>query len=136
MFFKPVSAIKYVKEHCIHAFECAATNCLGKGGHKVCRYLDTGNAKSTGNLHKHAKICGGEHVVATAVKTCDVWSACEALEKLKSVDSSITAAFQQVAKDKVTTVIGSILLQSLGKSFFQLFLNLLIVNVVPKLSDG
>ena len=60
----------------------------------VCRYLNTGDAKSTGNLHKHAKICWGEEVVAAAVETCDVQSAHEALGKSKSVDSSITAVFQ------------------------------------------
>ena len=58
--------------------------------------------KSTGNLHKHAKILWGEEVVAAAVKTCDVQSACEALGKLKSVDSLITAAFQWVTKGKIT----------------------------------
>ena len=41
----------------------------------VHEYLDTGNAKSTGNLHKHAKICWGEQVVAATVKTCNVQSA-------------------------------------------------------------
>ena len=56
-------------------------------------YLDTGNAKSTGNLHKHARICWGKEVVVTVVETCNVQSVCEALSKLKSVDSLIMAAF-------------------------------------------
>ena len=103
VFFKPVPTNEYIKERCVHIFECAAVNCLGKGnGWFVCRYLDTGDAKSTGNLHKHAKICWGEQVVAAAVKTRNVQSAREALAGLKSVDSSITAAFQRVTKSKVT----------------------------------
>lgn len=68
----------------------------------VRRYLDTGDAKSTGNLRKHAKNCWGEDVVAAADETKDVHAAREALGKMKSVDSSITAAFERVAKSKVT----------------------------------
>ena len=91
MFFKPIPTVEYIKKHCVHVFEYAAVNCLGKGnGQFVCRYLDTGNAKSTRNLHKHAKICWGKQVVAAAVETHDVQSAREALAGLKSVDSSIT----------------------------------------------
>ena len=60
----------------------------------VHEYLDTSNTKSTGNLYKHAKICWGKGVVAAAVETRNVQSAHNALSKLKSVDSSITAAFQ------------------------------------------
>jgi hypothetical protein len=103
VFFKPVPTVEYIKERRVHVFECAAVNCLGKGnGRFVRRYLDTGDAKSTGNLHKHAKICWGEQVVAAAVETRDVRSAREALAGLKSVDSSITAAFQRVTKSKIT----------------------------------
>ena len=58
------------------------------------------DAKSTSNLHKHAKICWGEEPVAAADATKDVHAAREALGKYK--DSSITAAFQRVAKGKVT----------------------------------
>ena len=75
-------------------FECAATRCKGKiNGHMVRRYLDTGDAKSTRNLRKHAKICWGEEAVAAADNTKDVNAACEALGKMKSVDSSINSRF-------------------------------------------
>ena len=103
VFFKPTPSIAYIKEHRIHVFECATTRCLGKGnGCMVCRYLDTGDAKSTSNLRKHAKICWGEEAVTAADNTRDVRAAREALSKMKSVDSSITAAFERVAKGKVT----------------------------------
>lgn len=68
---------------------------MGKGNsHMVRRYLDTGDAKSTSNLREHAKICWGEEAVAAADETRDVQAAREALAKIKSVDSSITAAFE------------------------------------------
>ena len=98
--FPPLSTLSNV----VFMFlSCVAAQCMGKGnGRKVRRYLDTGDAKSTGNLHKHAKICWGKEAVAAAVSTRDVRSVCEALGKLKSVNTSITAAFQRVAKSKVT----------------------------------
>ena len=75
---------------------------MGKGnGRIVCRYLDTGDAKSMGNLRKHAKICWGEDAVAAADDTRNVQAACEALRKMGSRNLSITDAFEQVAKGKV-----------------------------------
>jgi hypothetical protein len=76
---------------------------MGKGnGQMVRRYLDTGDAKSTSNLCKHAKICWGEEAVAAADNTRDVRAAWEALERLNLVDGSITATFERVVKSKVT----------------------------------
>jgi hypothetical protein len=68
----------------------------------VRRYLDTGDAKSTSNLRKHAKICWGEDVVGDADKIKDVHAAREALGKMKLANGSITDAFERVAKGKVT----------------------------------
>ena len=76
---------------------------MGKGnGHIVRRYLDTGDAKSTSNLRKHAKICWGEDAVAAADETSNAQAAREALEKMRSTNSSITDAFERVGKGKVT----------------------------------
>jgi len=89
---------EYIKDCRVHVFECGATHCMGKGnGRMVCRYLDTGDTKSTSNLRKHAKICWGEVAVAAADNMRDVRAAREALEKLNLVDGSITAAFEHVA---------------------------------------
>ena len=63
-------------------------------------YLDTSDAKSTGNLRKHAKICWGVETVAAADETRNVNDAREALKKVK--DGSITEAFERVGKGKVT----------------------------------
>jgi hypothetical protein len=101
VFFKPTPLIEYVKERRVHVFECSAKHCRGKGnGRMVRRYLDTSDAKSTGNLRKHAKICWGAETVAAADETRNVDAAREAVKKVK--DGSITEAFERVAKGKVT----------------------------------
>ena len=58
--------------------------------------------KSTGNLRKHARGCWGEEAVTAANNTKNVRAAREALGKAKLVDGSIMAAFERVAKDRVT----------------------------------
>ena len=102
-FFKPTPSVVYINDRRVHVLECSATRCMGKGnGRMVRRYLDTGDAKSTSNLRKHAKICWGEDVMAEADKTKDVHAAREAVSKMKSANGSITDAFERVAKGKVT----------------------------------
>ena len=66
----------------------------------VRRYLDTTDAKSTGNLRKHARICWGVETVAAADETRNIGDALEALTKCK--DGSITEAFQRKGQGKVT----------------------------------
>ena len=62
-FFKPTPSIEYIKERCVHVFECCAKHCKGKvNGRMVRRYLDTSDAKSTGNLRKHARVCWGQRL--------------------------------------------------------------------------
>jgi len=103
VFFKHTPSIETIKGRRVHVFECNAKSCMGKGnGRMVRRYLDTGDAKSTGNLRKHARGCWGEEAVAAADNTKNVWAAREALGKAKLVDGSIMAAFERVAKDRVT----------------------------------
>ena len=103
VFFKQTPSIEYIKERRVHVFECAATCCMGKGnGRMVHRYLDTGDAKSTSNLCKHAKICWGEEAVAAADNTKDIRAAREALGKMNLVDGSILSAFKRAAKGNVT----------------------------------
>ena len=66
----------------------------------VRRYLDTMDAKSTGNLCKHARICWGLETVAAADKTRSFGEAYGVLKRFK--DGSITKAFEQVGKGKIT----------------------------------
>jgi hypothetical protein len=83
-------------------FECAATNCKGRTGRDVRRFLDTSDAKSTGNMQKHAKICWGAETVAAADATKSLVGAREVLAKAKLKDGSITAEFVRIGKGKVT----------------------------------
>jgi len=102
-FFKPTPAIEYIQGRRLHVFECTATSCKGKGnGRLVRRYLDTGDAKSTSNLRKHAKLCWGEDTVTAADQTGGVAAARDILLKTKGRDGSITAAFERVGKGKVS----------------------------------
>ena len=66
----------------------------------VRRYLDTGDAKSTINLRKHARICWGVETVAVADETRNYGAAFDLLKLHK--DGSITEAFERKGKGKVT----------------------------------
>lgn len=95
-FFHPVPTIGYDNGCRYHEFECFAKSC----NKKVRRYLDKKDMASTGNLHKHAKVCWGAETItaATSVKT-----ASEARGVLsKSKDGSIAAAFALKGKGKVS----------------------------------
>jgi hypothetical protein len=70
MFFKPMLTVKYIDACKAHVFECAVRSCHCKSRLVHC-FLDTGNAKSTSNLHQHAKVCWGEEAMAVADNTCD-----------------------------------------------------------------
>ena len=82
-----------------HVFECAARQCLRRT-RLVRRFLDKGDAKSTSNLWRHAKICWGSEAVEAADGTQDIKAARAALHSMKTTNGSITAAFQQVAQGK------------------------------------
>ncbi|KAF8812979.1 hypothetical protein BYT27DRAFT_7271837, partial [Phlegmacium glaucopus] len=95
-FFHPVLTIGYHEGRRYHEFHCFASACRKT----VRRFLDKKDAGSTGNLHKHAKICWGIDTVKAALA---VKNAAEAREVLsKSKDGSIAAAFQVKGKGKVT----------------------------------
>ncbi|KIL55995.1 hypothetical protein M378DRAFT_89995, partial [Amanita muscaria Koide BX008] len=78
-FFKRRPTIEYKGKDRIHAFECIATSCKGKGKNQrfVRRNLGTRNSTSTSNLRKHAILCWGKEVV-------------EATSQAKSVDDART----------------------------------------------
>jgi hypothetical protein len=93
--------VEYVGGHKAHVFECMARSCHCKNK-SVRRYLDTGDAKLTGNLRRHAKVCWGEEAVAGADNMWDIKTAQEALGNVKGVDGSITTLFQRAAKGRMT----------------------------------
>ena len=83
-------------------FECAAGKCRGKNRRDVRHFLDTGDAKSTSGLRRHAKNCWGDEAVEAADGTQDLESARKVLAKTKLRDGTITAQFERIGKGKVT----------------------------------
>ncbi|TFK80194.1 hypothetical protein K466DRAFT_446761, partial [Polyporus arcularius HHB13444] len=76
-----------------HAFRCNAKPCKGRQGSLVHRYLDTSDAKSTGNLRRHAKNCWGIETVERADDADDADEVRATIAKAKKFDGSITAHF-------------------------------------------
>jgi hypothetical protein len=102
VFFKATPEIKYKDGRRCHVFECAAGSCKGKNTRYVSRFLDKGDANSTGNLLRHARICWGTDVVAAATATKDIHTARDVLAKTKLRDGSILAEFQRAGKGKIS----------------------------------
>ena len=88
----------------MHDFTCNAKVCKGRGKNPclVRRYLDTSDSKSTGGLHRHAKICWGEENVARADEARNIEEACRGLKDAKLINGTITAVFERTGKGKVT----------------------------------
>ncbi len=63
-FYSPDVTIGYDQGRRYHEFKCLGKNCKLKK--PIRRFLDKGDAQSTGNLRKHAKKCWGEEAVARA----------------------------------------------------------------------
>lgn len=101
-FFKTTPQIEYKDGRRAHVFECVAGRCKGRNSRYVYRFLDKGDANSTSNLLRHAKICWGVAEVQTATATRNVEAAREVLGKTKLQDGSILAEFERIGKGKVT----------------------------------
>jgi hypothetical protein len=102
VFFKKSPQIEYKGGRRCHIFECAAGRCKGRNGRYVCRFLDKGDANSTSNLLRHARICWGIEAVEAATATQNLDAARDALAKTRLRDGSILAEFQRISKSKVT----------------------------------
>jgi hypothetical protein len=102
VFFKRTPQIEYKGGRRCHVFICAAGRCKGRNGRNVYRFLDKGDANSTSNLLRHAKICWGTEAVEAASATQDLDAARDILGKTKFRDGTILAEFQRISKDKVT----------------------------------
>jgi hypothetical protein len=102
VFFKTTPQIKYKDGHRAHVFECGASRCKGHNSRYIYRFLDKGDANSTSNLLRHAKICWGTEAVEAATATHDLEAARAVLAKTKLRDGSILAEFQRIKKGKVT----------------------------------
>jgi len=103
VFFNRVPRIEHIDGRRVHVFVCAASHCKGRNGRDVRRFLDTGDAKSTSGLRRHAKMCWGDEAVCAADETKDLEGAREVLKKSGvKRNGSITSAFARIYKDKVT----------------------------------
>jgi hypothetical protein len=102
VFFRKEPRVEYLDGRRVHIFECAAAKCRGKNGRDVRRFLDTGDAKSTSGLRRHAKKCWGDDAVEAADDTKDLENARLVLAKTKLRDGSITAQFERIGKEKIT----------------------------------
>jgi hypothetical protein len=72
---------------------CATKSCRHKS-RGVRRFLETGDAKSTGNMHKHAKRCWSAEVVASADRAKSVNKVHATTVKRILDPQSITTAFE------------------------------------------
>lgn len=99
-FFEPKPLIVEVNGRRAHDFICGARGC----GTTIRRYLDKKDAKSTGNLRKHARNCWGVELMKTADGAKDATNVREALANAKGncKDGSIKLAFEQTGKERVT----------------------------------
>jgi hypothetical protein len=104
-FFWPRPSIEMMNGRHCHDFKCAAPHCKGRGSQprNVRRFLDTGDARSTGNLRKHAKRCWGADIIDQADETRGIANIREGLAAAKALkDGSITATFERQGRGKVT----------------------------------
>ncbi|KAJ8582888.1 hypothetical protein M405DRAFT_749564, partial [Rhizopogon salebrosus TDB-379] len=97
-FYHPNPDIEYVNSRRCHVFKCAAKGCK----QRICRFLDTGDAKSTGNLRKHVKVCWGEHALEAACETKNATEAQAVVIQSILETGSIKTSFERKGKGKVT----------------------------------
>ena len=91
-FFLTDVEIEFVGGRCSHLFTCAKESCAVK----VRRYLDTGDATSTGNLRGHVLKCWGkEAIVRARALGNDTNVRAEFIEKTTSGDISVMLGLKQ-----------------------------------------
>ncbi|KIO05644.1 hypothetical protein M404DRAFT_140945 [Pisolithus tinctorius Marx 270] len=97
-FFDPKPCIIEKDGWHAHDFKCSMCSCRAT----VHQYLDTKDKHSTGNMHKHIKLCWGEEALSAADKVTTVDKVCKMIVKNILRDGSITALFERSGKGKVT----------------------------------
>jgi len=97
-FFDPIPTIQVIDGCRIHKFRCSAHGCKAR----IRRYLDTKDARSTGNMRKHVRSCWGEDVLSAAQDAKDVTEVWMKIIGSILCNGSITAAFERKNKGQVT----------------------------------
>ena len=98
MFYEALPDVQYVEGHCAHVFVCAAKSCT----YKCCHFLNCPDHSSTGNLIKHVTSCWGKAAYEVAKACQHVNDAHESVVKPLTTTGTITAAFEQKGKGKVS----------------------------------
>lgn len=97
-FFDPTPQIVEIDGRRAHDFKCQAKRCKTK----VRRYLDKGDARSTGNMRKHVCLCWGDEVLKAADEAKDANEVRQQIVGSFLRNGSITASFERKGKGKVT----------------------------------
>jgi len=97
-FFELVPKIVTINGRNAHEFGCLAKGCKTT----VRRFLDKGDAHSTGNMCKHVRSCWGADVLEAADEAKNANEVREKIIGSVLRSGSITAAFEQKGKGKVT----------------------------------
>jgi hypothetical protein len=97
-FFEPKPLVEEQNGRRSHLFKCASRSCKTT----IRRYLDTKDARSTGNMRKHARKCWGDEPVSAAD---DAKDANEARTKVVGgilKNGKITQSFERKGKERAT----------------------------------
>ena len=97
-FYEPIPAIRTRQGRRCHEFKCSRPGCKKP---PVRRFLDKGDAKSTGALHKHANRCWGPEVLKMA-RQCKTADAARPHIETAGRNGLITDAFKRLAGSGVT----------------------------------
>ncbi|KAG2050833.1 hypothetical protein BDR06DRAFT_983824 [Suillus hirtellus] len=98
VFFYPKPCIVVISGQCTHKFKCCAKGCQST----TQRFLNKKNIRSTGNMHKHVRVCWGEDVLAAADHAKDANEAHTKIVGGILCNGSITASLEHKEKGKVT----------------------------------
>ncbi|KIK71781.1 hypothetical protein PAXRUDRAFT_181890 [Paxillus rubicundulus Ve08.2h10] len=97
-FFNLIPTICGIDGRCVHEFACSVCGCKVK----VHQYLDTKDARSTGNMRKHVKLCWGTEVLDAADNAKDASEVRTNIVGSIQQTGSIVAAFERKGKGKIT----------------------------------
>lgn len=97
-FFNPTPQIIEIDGRRAHDFKCQAKRCKTK----VRRYLDKGDARSTGNMRKHVRSCWGDEVLKAADQAKNANEVRQKIVGNFLRNGSITTSFERNGKGKVT----------------------------------
>jgi hypothetical protein len=96
-FFNPTPKVVEINGRHAHEFKCQAKGCKAT----VRRFLDKKDARSTGNMRKHVRLCWGDEVLQAADHAKDADEVRHKIVHSILRNGSITAAFERKSKGKV-----------------------------------